>query len=200
MKLYYSPGACSMAVHIALREAGIPVDLVLVDLATHKLADGTDYYTISPCGYVPLLELDDGSRHTEASALLQYVGDLDPTGALLPRAGTRERLETVGWLAFIATEIHKGFSPLWRSDTPASVKETTIAALNRRFADLDARLAKSETLTGKFSVADAYAFTVVGWSRLLSMSLASFPNLEAYLGRIAARPKVVEALKAEGLA
>jgi glutathione S-transferase len=200
MKLYYSPGACSMAVHIALSEAGIPVDLVMVDLATHKLADGTDYYTISPRGYVPLLELDDGSRHTEASALLQYVGDLDTTGALLPRAGTRERLETVGWLAFIATEIHKGFSPLWRSDTPASVKETTIAALNRRFADLDARLAKSETLTGKFSVADAYAFTVVGWSRLLSMSLASFPNLEAYLARIAARPKVVEALKAEGLA
>ena len=200
MKLYYSPGACSMAVHIALREAGIPVELVMVDLATHKLADGTDYYTISPRGYVPLLELDDGSRHTEASALLQYVGDLDPTGALLPRAGTRERLETVGWLAFIATELHKGFSPLWRSDTPASVKETTIAALNRRFADLDARLAKSETLTGKFSVADAYAFTVVGWSRLLSMSLASFPNLEAYLGRIAARPKVVEALEAEGLA
>ncbi len=200
MKLYYSPGACSMAVHIALREAGIPVELVKVDLATHKLADGTDYYTISPRGYVPLLELDDGSRHTEASALLQYVGDLDPNGALLPRAGTRERLETVGWLAFIATEIHKGFSPLWRSDTPASVKETTIAALNRRFADLDARLAKSETLTGKFSVADAYAFTIVGWSRLLSLSLASFPNLEAYLGRVAARPKVVEALKAEGLA
>lgn len=200
MKLYYAPGACSLAVHIALREAGLPFELVRVDLATHTLADGTDYRAISPRGYVPLLELDDGSRHTEASALLQYVGDSAPASGLLPPVGSRGRLETIGWLAFIATEIHKGFGPLWRGDTPPTVRGTTIETLQRRFADLDTALKTRDTLTGTFSIADAYAFTVVSWAGFHKVSLEAFPHLQAFLGRIAARPKVAEALKAEGLA
>lgn len=200
MKLYYAPGACSLAVHIALREAGLPFELVKVDLATHTLADGTDYRTISPRGYVPLLELDDGSRHTEASALLQYVGDSAPASGLLPPVGSRGRLETIGWLAFIATEIHKGFGPLWRSDTPPAFRGATIETLQRRFADLDAALKTRDTLTGTFSIADAYAFTVVSWAGYHKVSLEAFPHLQAFLARIGSRPKVLEALKAEGLA
>ncbi|MDF3838904.1 glutathione transferase GstA [Cupriavidus basilensis] len=205
MKLYYSPGACSLAVHIALREAGLPFTLAKVELPAHKLTvaenGSDDFYAISPRGYVPLLQLDDGSRHTEAASLLQYVGDLAPGHALLPAAGTRERLETVGWLTLVSTELHKVFSPwLWHKETADSTREQCLAKVARRFAELDQHLATREYLGGKqFTVADAYCFAVVNWANFLHIPLSAYPALQAYLSRVAARPKVHEALKAEGL-
>lgn len=200
MKLYYSPGACSLAVHIALREAGLDFEGIKVNLQTHQLANGADYYAISPRGYVPLLEFADGSRHTEGAALLQYVADLAPESGLLAPAGSPQRLETLGWLTYTSTELHKTFSPwLWHQDTAESTKADCRAKLATRFAELDSVLAGRDYLSGDFSVADAYAFTVVSWARMLSMDLGAYPNLSAYLERIAARPKVLEAMVAEGL-
>ena len=200
MKLYHSPGACSLAVHIALREAGQAFDLHKVNLATHRLADGSDYRAINPRGYVPLLELDDGSRHTEAAALLQYVGDLEPTRRLLP-AGGRERLAVVEKLAFVATELHKVFSPwLWHADTAETTKQAARDKLALRFAELDRHFADHEWLAlERFTVADAYAFTIVNWANFLHIDLLSTSNLRAYLERVAARPAVQAALAAEGL-
>lgn len=201
MKLYYSPGACSLAVRIALLEAGLDFDAVKVNLAKHTLATGEDYYAISPRGYVPLLELDDGSRHTEGAALLQYVGDRDPRHALIPAVGTPERLAVLEWLTHIGTEMHKVFSPwLWHSDTAESTKEACLRKLAARFTELDALFATREYLTGTFTVADAYAFTIVNWAPMLKISLSDYPHLLAYQARVAARPKVHEALVAEGLA
>ncbi|KJK21296.1 glutathione S-transferase [Burkholderiaceae bacterium 16] len=206
MKLYYTPGACSLAVHIALREAGLPFTLAKVDLATHKLAEpehgSDDFYMVSPRGYVPLLQLDDGSRHTEAASLLQYVADLAPARALLPAAGTRERLEAVGWLTLVSTELHKVFSPwLWHKETAESTREACKAKVAMRFAELDKHLATRDFLAGKqFTVADAYCFAIVNWANILHMPLNPYPALQSYLSRVAARPKVQEALVAEGLA
>jgi glutathione S-transferase len=200
MKLYHSPGACSLAVHIALREAGQAFDLHPVNLATHRLADGSDYRAINPRGYVPLLELDDGSRHTEAAALLQYVGDLDASRRLLP-AGGRDRLAVVEQLAFVATELHKVFSPwLWHADTAESTKQAVRDKLALRFAELDRHFADHDWLAlDRFTVADAYTFTIVNWSNFLRIDLKPTPNLAAYLQRVAARPAVQAALAAEGL-
>jgi glutathione S-transferase len=200
MKLYHAPGACSLAVHIALREAGQAFDLHKVNLVTHRLADGSDYRAINPRGYVPLLELDDGSRHTEAAALLQYVGDLDPTHRLLPSSG-RERLAVVEQLAFVATELHKVFSPwLWHADTAETTKQAARDKLAQRFAELDRLFADHDWLAlERFTVADAYAFTIVNWANFLHIDLLPTPNLRAYLERVAARPAVQAALAAEGL-
>lgn len=201
MKLYHAPGACSLAVHIALREAGLAFDLVKVDLATHRLADGRDYHEISPRGYVPLLEFDDGSRHTEVAALLQYVADQDPAHALIGAPRSARRLEVTTWLAFVATELHKAFSPwLWHKETADSTRQAVRDKLAARFAELDRHLATREYLAGEFSVADAYAFTIVNWSNFLGLPLSDVPHLRAYLGRVSARPAVQAALKAEGLA
>lgn len=201
MKLYYSPAACSLAVHIALREAGIAAQLVSVDLASHRLADGSDYLDIQPRGYVPLLELDDGSRHGEASALLQYVAESAPHGNLLPPAGSPQRLQVLQWVTFVATELHKVFSPwLWHEETADSTRKAVKDKLAARFAELDQVLAGHPYLAGDgFSIADAYAFTIVRWAPMLGMSLQAYPQLEAYLQRIAARPAVQTALQAEGL-
>ena len=200
MKLYFSPGACSLAVHIALREAGVDFQGIKVNLAQHKLASGEDYYAISPRGYVPLLEFDDGTRHVEGAALLQYVGDLDPRHALIPVAGTPARLAVVEWLTFIGTELHKTFSPwLWHADTAESTKAACLAKLAARFSELDQVLANREYLTGSFTVADAYAFTIVNWAPMLKVDLSAYPHLQAYQARVATRPKVREALIAEGL-
>ena len=201
MKLYHAPGACSLAVHIALREAGQSFDLHKVDLATHRLADGSDYRAISPRGYVPLLELDNGARHTEAAALLQYVGDLDASRPLLPAGGV-DRLAAVEWLGFVATELHKVFSPwLWHAETADSTKQACRDKLALRFAELDRRLASSQWLAlDRFTVADAYAFTIVSWAPMLRVDLKPYPNLIAYLARVAERPAVKAALIAEGLA
>ena len=201
MKLYYAPAACSLAVHIALREAGIAFDTVRVDLTTHTIEGGADYRAISPRGYVPLLELDDGSRHTEAAALLQVVADLDPAQALIGMPMSRRRLEVVEWLTFVGTELHKTFSPwLWHKETADTTRAAVKATLATRFAELDRHLATREWLSGPFSVADAYAFTIVRWSNLLGLPLKAYPHLQAYLDRVAARPQVQAALLAEGLA
>jgi glutathione S-transferase len=202
MKLYYSPGACSQAVHIALREAGLDVQLVKVDLASHRLEDGADYFAINPRGYVPLLEQADGSRHTEAAALLQYVGDLAPASGLMPPAGTAQRFKVVTWLSFVSSELHKVFSPwLWHKETADSTRKDCKDKLALRFAELDHLLGEQDYLAGAaFTVADAYAFTILGWAPMLGMSLKAYPRLQAYLARIAQRPAVHAALVAEGLA
>jgi glutathione S-transferase len=200
MKLYFSPGACSLAIHIALREVGANFELARVDLATHQLDDGTSYLDISPRGYVPLLQFDDGSRHTEAAALLQHVADLDPAQALIGASRSARRLAVVEWLSFVATELHKVFSPwLWHKETADSTRQAAKDKLQRRFAEFDRLLAEREFLAGEFSVADAYAFTIVNWSNFLGLSLARHPHLQRYLERVAARPQVRAALTAEGL-
>lgn len=202
MKLYHAPGACSQAVHIALHEAGLPVDLVRVDLATHRLADGGDYLAVNPRGYVPLLELDDGSRHTEVAALLQHIGDLAPASGLMPASGTGKRFEVLKWLAFVSSELHKVASPwLWHKETADSTRAACKGKLAARFAELDALLARQPFLAGeRFTAADAYGFVIVGWAPLLGLRLQSHPQLQAWLQRIAARPAVRAALAAEGLA
>ena len=200
MKLYHAPGACSLAVHIALREGDVAFEPVRVDLVTHQLADGSDYRAIAPRGYVPLLELDDGSRHTEAAALLQYAADLDPAQALIGSSGSARRLAVTEWLAFVATELHKVFSPwLWHKETADSTRKAVKDKLAVRFAELDARLATQDFLAGTFSVADAYAFAIVNWANILALPLTPYPHLQAYLARVSARAKVQEALRAEGL-
>ena len=200
MKLYYTPGACSLAVHIALREVGASFDTVAVDLVKHTTADGGDFFTISPRGYVPLLELDDGTRHTEGAALLQHVADLDPSRALIGQPGSARRLAVLEWLAFVGSELHKGYSPwLWHKETADSTRQAVKDKLATRLAELDALLARQDFLAGEFSVADAYAFTIINWSRLLALPLKAWPHVEAYLDRVAARPHVQAAMRAEGL-
>lgn len=201
MKLYYAPGACSLAVHIALREVGATFDLVKVDLAHHTTEAGANFFDISPRGYVPLLELSDASRHSEGAALLQYVADLDPAQALIGRPGSRERLAVVQWLTFISTELHKGFSPwLWHKETADSTRQTVKARLAARFAEMEAVLSQRDYLVGSYSVADAYGFTIMNWANLLGIPLTAYPQVQAWMARVAARPQVQAALRAEGLA
>lgn len=201
MKLYYAPGACSQAVHIALREAALEPALARVDLGTHRLEGGADFREINPRGYVPVLELDDGSRHTEAAALLQYVGDLASGSGLMPAPGSRERLEVIRWLAFVATELHKVFSPwLWHKETADSTRKACKERIALRLAELDTLLAQRPYLAGeRFTVADAYCFVIANWGPMLGVGLKTYPHLQDYLTRIAARPAVQAALKAEGL-
>ena len=172
-----------------------------VNLVNHTLADGTDYYTINPRGYVPLLELDDGTRITEVVAIVQYLADSKPATNLAPAAGTFERVRLNQWLAFISSELHKVFSPwLWHKETAESTKQAVKEKLATRFQELDGVLARQDFLLGKqFTIADAYAYTIVNWSNFLGISLKAYPALSAYLLRVAARPKVAAALGAEGL-
>lgn len=201
MKLYYSQGACSLAPHIVLRELGLPFEAVPVDLKTHKLADGTDFYTINPKGYVPVLELDDGQRLTEIAAILQYLGDLEADAGLLPAAGTMTRYRVIEWLTFISSELHKGFSPLWNQAIPDPVKQIFRDRLFKRFTFLDQHLAGKSYLMGEqYTVADAYAYTILSWKDALKLDISPWTNLEAYLRRIAARNRVREALHSEKLA
>lgn len=198
MKLFYTPGACSQGPHIALRELGLPFEAVQVDLSTHTLPDGSDFRAINPKGYVPLLELDDGTRLTEASVILQYIADLKP-GTIAPVSGTLERWKLMEWLAFISTEVHKGFGPLWNPQTPADVRERTVQALGNRFTFIAKTLALQPYLTGTaFSIADAYLFVVLNWSGLHKVDLSPWPALTAFQARVAARPAVQATLKAEG--
>jgi glutathione S-transferase len=201
MKLYYAPAYCSQAVHIALREAGFAADLVQVDTAAARTTDGRDYRALNPRSYVPMLELDDGSRHTEVAALLQHVGDLAPASGLMPAAGSRERFEVLQWLTFISSELHKGFSPwLFHKETADSTRKAVKDKLKLRFADLESRLAGRQWLVGeRFTVADAYGFTIMSWAAMVGMSLAAYPNVVAWLDRVRARPQVRAALQAEGL-
>jgi glutathione S-transferase len=201
MKLYYSPAACSQAVHIALREAGLSMELAKVDLATHRLANGDDYTEINPRGYVPVLELGDGSRHTEVAALLQYIGDLVPASGLIPAQGTMARLEVVKWLTFVSSELHKVASPwLWHKETADSTRKACKEKLAVRFAEMNIVLGEREFLAGdNFSAADAYGFTIVSWAPMLGLNLNPYPQLQAWLARISQRPAVRDALVAEGL-
>ncbi len=200
MKLYYSPGACSLSPHIVLRESGLPFQPVLASTKTHKLADGTDYYTINPKGYVPLLELDDGQRLSEGPAIVQYIADQVPGKKLAPAWGTMERYRLIEWLNFITSELHKGFSPLFNPATPEDYKPLARTRLDQRFAWVDQQLEGRDYLMGDtFTVADAYLFTVASWGRYVGVDIAPLKNLSAYMARVAARPAVQEAMRAEGL-
>jgi len=199
MKLYFSPGACSLAPHIALHEIGVPFNGLKVDLKSHKVADGTDYYSVNPKGYVPLLELDNGERLTEAAVILQYIADRKP-GTLAPAFGSIERYRLMEWLNFVATEVHKQFAPLFYPTTPDATKEAQKAKLASRFDHISKTLSKQPYLTGDtFTIADAYLFTVVNWSGTLGIDLGRWPALQQFQARVAARPGVQKAMKEEGL-
>jgi len=200
MQLYYSPGACSLASHITLREAGLPVELKKTDTKTKKLEDGSDYFAVNSKGSVPALRLDDGQVLTEGPAILQYLADLKPESKLAPKAGTLERYRLLEWLNFITSEVHKSFSPLFNPTADAKVKEYTQQNLEKKFDWLDKQLAGKQYLTGdQFTIADAYLFVVANWSNFVGIELGRWPALKAFLDRVAARPKVQEALAAEGL-
>ncbi len=200
MKLYYSPGACSLSPHIALREAGLAFELVLASTKSHKLQDGTDYYTINPLGYVPMLELDDGTRLREGPAIVQYVADQAPAKNLAPANGTLPRYRLQEWLTFIGTEIHKTYSPLFNPALPEDAKSIFRDKLMSRFKWVDGQLAGKQYLMGDtFSVADGYLYVMGRWAKPMNLDLSGFANLMAHHERVAARPAVQEALKAEGL-
>ena len=200
MKLYYAPGACSLAAHIVAREAGIPLGLDKVDLASHTTAGGQNYRLVNSKGYVPAIALDDGSVLTEVAAIIQYLADQGPGSGLAPANGTMARYRLIEWITFISSEIHKGFGPLWNPSTPEAVKAAAKEKLATRFAYLDKTLAAQPFLTGDaFTIADAYLFTVVNWTNFHSVDLSPFPHLKAFQARVASRPKVQEALEAEGL-
>jgi glutathione S-transferase len=200
MKLYYFNGACSLSPHIVSVEAGIPLTLVKADLKTKKTADGTDYLTINSKGAVPALQLDDGRVLTEGPAIVQYLADLKPESKLAPKAGTFERYQLIEILNYITSEIHKTFSPLFNPATAPEVREATIATLGKKFDWISGFLGNKQFLMGDtFTVADAYLFTVVNWTNFVKVDLSKWPALVAFQARVAARPKVQEALKAEGL-
>ena len=200
MKLYYSPGACSLSPHIVLREAGLAFEPVLASTKTHALADGNDYYGINPLGYVPLLELDDGTRLREGPAIVQYIADLVLVKNLAPANGTLPRYRLQEWLTFIGMELHKGFGPLFNPNMPEEAKTISKNRLMERLAFVNGQLEGKQYLMGdNFSVPDAYLFTVTNWARPMKIDLAPYPNLVAFRERMAARPAVQEAMKAEGL-
>src|ERR1700730_1579651 len=200
MKLYYAPGACSLSPHIVATEAGVPIQLEKVDLAKHQTESGKDFMAVNPKGYVPTLQLDDGSILTEGPAIVQYLADQNPSSGLAPAAGTIDRYRPQEWLNFIGTELHKNFGPLFNPSTPDAVKETSKANIAKRLTYLNDQLADKQYLMGdKFTVADAYVFTIVNWTNFIKMDLKPYPNVGAYMGRVGARPKVQETLKSEGL-
>jgi len=199
MRLYYAPGACSLAPHIALEESGLPYTTERVDLRSHTFAGGADYYGVNPKGYVPVLELDSGERLTEVAVILQYIADLKP-GTLAPEFGSLERYRVMEWLNFIATEIHKGLSPLWKPTTPDAYKAIILENVGSRFDHVVKSLGDRPYVMGdRFTIVDAYLFTIVNWHNFLKFDLARWPKLEAYQARVAARPAVQAVLKAEHL-
>ena len=199
MKLYYAPGACSLAPHIALAEAGVPYATERVDLRTHKFASGSDYYAVNPKGYVPLLELDNGERLSEVAVILQYIADRKP-GTLAPTFGSLERYRLMEWLNFIATEIHKGLAPLWKPTTPDAYKAVVLDAVGGRFDYVVGALGDRSYLMGEqFTIADCYLFTIVNWHHFLKFDLARWPALQRYQARVEARPNVQSTLRAEHL-
>ena len=200
MKLYYSPGACSLSPHITLLEAGLKATLVKVDTKTHKLAGGEDFYAINGKGYVPVLELDDGRRLTEGPAIVQYLADLRPESRLVPPAGSFERYRLQEWLNFITSELHKQYGPFFAPTTPAEYKAILRDKLRSRLEWLAGRLGGNDYLLGsQFTVADAYLYTILRWSPFVDIDLAKWPVVAAYKARVEARPHVREALLAEGL-
>jgi len=200
MKLYYSPGACSLSPHITFREAGLPVTLVKASTKTHKLDDGTDYYTLSPKGYVPLLQLDNGEFLSEGPAIVQYLADQNPGSGLAPAAGTLSRYRLMEWLNFVTAELHKQFGPMFQPNTPPEFKEVLKDKISKRYDWLAGELKGKDYLMGtQFTVADAYLYTILRWTNFVGLDLAKWPVLAAYKARVESRPKVQEALVAEGL-
>ena len=200
MKLYYSPGACSLSPHIVLREAGLNFDLALASTKTKKLADGSDFYQINPKGQVPVLELDNGERLTEGPAIVQYIADQAPTSKLAPPAGSMQRYRLMEWLNFITSELHKSYSPLFNPAMPEEGKAVYRARISERLQWVDSQLEGKQYLLGdEFSVADAYLFTVSGWSKVVGVDMGALKNLNAFRDRVAARPAVKAAMEAEGL-
>lgn len=200
MKLYYSPGAASLAVHIALRELAVDVQLERVDLAQKRLAHGGGYLLVSPLGYVPLLELPDGSRHTETAALLQWIAEHDREQRLIGKIDSNRRMEVLRWLVFVATELHKNFSPwLWQPRVAESTRQQVWDTLQAKFTEVEAVLRRRVYLAEAFSVADAYAYAVLSWAVYLKLPLDGYPAIRSYLKRVAQRPAVIMALREEGL-
>ena len=200
MKLYYSKGTCSLSPHIVLLEAGLPFTLEKVEFATKKTGTGADYLTVNSKGAVPALQLDDGKVLTEGPAIVQYLADLKPESGLAPRAGTFERYRLMEILNYITSEVHKGFSPLFNPKISTDWKASALANLDKKFAWLSGFLAgKSYLLGDTFTVADAYLFTVLGWSGHVGIDLKKWPVLDAFQSRVAQRPKVQQALKEEGV-
>ncbi len=200
MKLYFAPGACSLAAHIVIEEAGVPHTLERVDLATHKTEHGEDYTKINPKGYVPAVTLDDGTLLTEVAVVLQYLSDLRKERRLMAEPGSLERYRQMEWLSFISTELHKQFSPFFRPETPEAVKQQQMKLLGRRFDYISETLGRHPYLAGaEFTAPDAYLFTVLGWTDYLKIDMTPWPRLGEYRARIAARPAVQKTLKGEGL-
>ncbi len=201
MKLFIKPGACSLSPHIVLEELGLPYETEVVDLARKTTASGQDFLAINPKGYVPALLLDSGELLTEGPAIVQYLADLAPEKQLAPANGSVARYQLQSWLTFIGTELHKSFSPFFNPKAPQEWKDIARANLERRLAYVAQQLEGRDYLLGSdFSVADAYLFTVQGWSKFIKLDLGAWPALVAYQARVAARPAVQAALKAEGLA
>lgn len=201
MKLYYRTGSCSLASVISLFEAGLKAQLIKVDRATGRTADGLDFNEVNPKGYVPALTLDDGQTLTENVAVLQYIADRNPAAKLAPPAGTLERYRLIEWLAFINSEIHKSYSPLFRKDAPEDTKAYARNNLLRRASWMDSTWGtRSYLMREQFTVADAYLFVVLGWSPHVGVDLAQWPKLQAFVARVGARPQVAAAHQAEGLA
>jgi len=200
MKLYFSPGACSLSPHIVLQEAGLDFTLERVDIPKRQTAAGADFLAINSKGYVPALELKDGTVLTEGPAIVQFVADMAPDRQLAPANGTLERYQVIEWLNFISTELHKGFSPLFRPTSTEDMKEAARVNLTNRFGWLAQRLEGRDYLMGsQFTVADAYLFTVLGWAGFVKFDLSPWPVLGAYQQRVAGRPAVQQAMRAEGL-
>ena len=201
MKLYYTPGACSQAPHIALNEAGLAFKPVLVDLRAKKLPDGADYFDINPKGSVPALGLDDGEVLTENAAILQYIGDQAPASGLLPQLGDFRRYRVLEWLNYIATELHKGFGPLWNPASTAEAKDSARDLLAKKFDYVQQRLGDGPYLIGDgFTAPDAYLFVILGWTQMHGIDLQRWPGIVAYVARVSERPAVEATLRTEGLA
>ncbi len=201
MLLYYYPGACSLAPHIVLRETGIPHELRKVDLHSRQVEGGGNFLEVNPKGYVPALRLDSGEVLTEAPAILLYLADQRPQAGLVPAAGSIERYRVIEWLSFASSELHKSFSPLFNPGAAAEWKAGAKAALEKRLGWVDGELAKRSYLVGdRFSVADAYLFVILTWSEHVGLDLARWASAASFVKRIGARPQVLAALRAEGLA
>jgi len=200
MKLYFSPGACSLSPHIALNEAGIAYDSEAVDLASKKTKSGADYRAINPKGAVPALQLDNGQVLTEGSAIVQYIADQKPATKLAPPAGSMERYRLQEWLNYIASEIHKGFSPLFNPKASDEWKQVIKDQIGGKFDYLSKQIQGKDYLMGTFTVADAYLFTILGWAKHMNIDLAKWPVLAQYVERVGARPAVKATLEAEAKA
>ncbi|MGL5967984.1 MAG: glutathione transferase GstA [Kluyvera sp.] len=200
MKLFYKPGACSLASHITLRESGKDFSLIGVDLMQKRMENGDDFLKVNPKGQVPALLLDDNTLLTEGVAIMQYLADSVADRQLLAPVGSINRYKTLEWLNFIATELHKGFTPLFRPDTPEEYKPAVRALLDKKLAYVDESLANAEWITGsRFTIADAYLFTVLRWAFAVKLDMAGYKHIADYMARVAARPAVAAALAAEGL-